>query len=73
MKWVVISYKSFEQFRKDQELLINGGEVDYLEGFINLQRRNSSEDKLNDLVSYLIEFAVYYDDEDVAHKVSIMT
>ncbi|PKU76914.1 cytokinin dehydrogenase 3-like [Dendrobium catenatum] len=68
VKWVVISYKSFEQFRKDQELLINGGEVDYLEGFINLQRRNSSEDKLNDLVSYLIEFAVYYDDEDVAYK-----
>ena len=74
MKWVKVSYNDFNQFTKDQELLISIGEVDYLEGFIDFRSNSSnnifsqssmdeqSESKGPDPY-YTIELALYYNDK----------
>lgn len=67
MKRVEVSYTDFQQFTKDQELLISKGEVDYVEGFVNLQGNSSKGPD----IYYTIELGLYYNDKGVAQKVTI--
>ncbi|XP_068667817.1 cytokinin dehydrogenase 8-like [Aristolochia californica] len=79
VKWVRISYDDFDEFIKDEELLISMEDVDYLEGFIKsncnsysrfpsrlvLEPDNSFE---RDSTYYSIEMAIHYDDEAAVTK-----
>ena len=74
VKRVEVLYDDFDQFTKDQEFLISKGEVDYLEGSINIQvntlnvsRNEPTESGPNP--SYSIELAIYYNDTGTVQKV----
>jgi len=74
VKRVEVLYDDFDQFTKDQEFLISKGEVDYLEGSINIQvntlnvsRNEPTESGQNP--SYSIELAIYYNDRGTVQKV----
>ncbi|ONK61096.1 uncharacterized protein A4U43_C08F26210 [Asparagus officinalis] len=63
VKLVKMPYHDFNQFTKDQELLISKEEVDYLEGFLNFQVNSSNKP------DYTIELGLYYNNKDIVQKI----
>ncbi|CAL9046076.1 unnamed protein product, partial [Musa banksii] len=79
--WIRVKHHDFDQFTRHGELVVNSGEVDYLEGFIKFGDAPQSHQPKNAFsrfgaercvkprqptAYYLLEMAIYYDDDDVS-------
>ncbi|CAL9754087.1 unnamed protein product [Musa acuminata subsp. burmannicoides] len=79
--WIRVKHHDFDQFTRHGELVLNSGEVDYLEGFIKFGDAPQSHQPKNAFsrfgaercvkprqptAYYLLEMAIYYDDDDVS-------
>lgn len=86
--WIRVKHHDFEQFTRHGELVVNSGEVDYLEGFIKFGDAPQSHQPKNAFsrfgaercvkprqptAYYLLEMAIYYDDDDVSDAAKVRT
>ncbi|KAJ8504014.1 hypothetical protein OPV22_004900 [Ensete ventricosum] len=77
--WIRVKHHDFDEFTKHGELVVNSGEVDYLEGFIKFGDAPQSHQPKKDFsrfgaarcvkprqptAYYLLEMAIYYADDD---------